>query len=129
VIDPDRAHDDRNKICSNGACITAASNLIGFTTLFEHQAPETLPSLGVDLDVTPYMSAPVGGRVSRVGAKIAQGPRSTCCLLLGPARYRTPHDPDVRALLRLAVLHPKKYPPGWLLIARRRILSLRRADG
>ncbi len=62
----------------------------------------TLLREALDLDVTAYMSGPLGGD-QQIGAKIAQGEIDVLIFFWDPLESH-PHDPDVRALLRVAVL-------------------------
>ncbi len=55
------------------------------------------------LEVTRFMSGPLGGD-QQVGARIAEGNLDVLVFFWDPLESH-PHDPDVRALLRIAVLY------------------------
>lgn len=62
----------------------------------------TLVENALDQSVTKFMSGPLGGD-QQVGSKLAEGKIDILIFFWDPMQAQ-PHDPDVRALLRLAVV-------------------------
>lgn len=62
-----------------------------------------LVSEATGLDVERYLSGPLGGD-QQIGAHVAEGKIDAIIFLCDPLTAQ-PHDPDVKALLRIAVVY------------------------
>lgn len=62
-----------------------------------------LISEATDLNVKRYLSGPLGGD-QQIGAKVAEGKIDMVIFFWDPLESQ-PHDPDVKALLRIAVVY------------------------
>ncbi|MEI2386214.1 methylglyoxal synthase [Breoghania sp. JC706] len=89
-------------------------SLVAFVRLHEHQlAPFRLIATGTtgarlkaacpNLDITPVKSGPLGGD-QQIGAMIADG-RLTALIFFADPLTPMPHDVDVKALTRLAIVY------------------------
>jgi methylglyoxal synthase len=94
------AHDDRKHDLLDWAKYNRAA--LERHTLFGTGTTGTILKEQLGLDVTPMMSGPLGGD-QQIGAKIAEGEIDVLIFFWDPLESH-PHDPDVRALLRMAVL-------------------------
>lgn len=113
------AHDNKKVEMVNWAMrnkeILKNFNLCGTGTTAKLVADAT------DLKVKRFLSGPLGGD-QQIGAKIAEGKIDMVIFFWDPLQSQ-PHDPDVKALLRIAVVYDKpiatnKATADCLLIAR-----------
>lgn len=95
------AHDNKkNEIVS--WAIKNKSRLAQFTLCGTgHTAKMVEEATG--LPVKAYLSGPLGGD-QQIGAKVAEGEISMIVFFWDPLQMQ-PHDPDVKALLRIAVVY------------------------
>ena len=95
------AHDNKKAEMVNWAMrnkdILSKFNLCGTGTTAKLIADAT------DLKVKRYLSGPLGGD-QQIGAKVAEGKIGLVIFFWDPLAAQ-PHDPDVKALLRIAVVY------------------------
>jgi len=94
------AHDDRKGDLLDW--ITYNKTALAVHQLFATGTTGTIITQKTGLQVTSFLSGPLGGD-QQIGAKIAEGAIDILIFFWDPLESH-PHDPDVRALLRLAVL-------------------------
>lgn len=95
------AHDNKKTAIVNWALKNKATlekyDLCGTGTTAKLIAEAT------DLNVKRYLSGPLGGD-QQIGAKVAEGKIDMVIFFWDPLEAQ-PHDPDVKALLRIAVVY------------------------
>ena len=95
------AHDNMKSLliewCKNNRDILKNHNLCGTGTTAK------LIAENAELDVTGYKSGPIGGD-QQIGCRIAEGDIDFMIFFWDPLEAQ-PHDPDVKALLRIGVLY------------------------
>jgi methylglyoxal synthase len=94
------AHDDRKQDLLEWAQYNRER--LSEHILFATGTTGTMLRQQLGLDVTSFITGPLGGD-QQIGAKIAQGEMDVLIFFWDPLESH-PHDPDVRALLRVAVL-------------------------
>jgi methylglyoxal synthase len=94
------AHDDRKQDLLEWAQYNRER--LSEHILFATGTTGTMLHQQLGLDVTSFITGPLGGD-QQIGAKIAQGEMDVLIFFWDPLESH-PHDPDVRALLRVAVL-------------------------
>jgi methylglyoxal synthase len=94
------AHDDRKRDLLEWAEYNRER--LSEHILFATGTTGTLLHEKLGLEVTSFITGPLGGD-QQIGAKIAQGDMDVLIFFWDPLESH-PHDPDVRALLRVAVL-------------------------
>jgi len=95
------AHDNKKSELIAWANLNAGKlkeyNLCGTGTTAKRVSEAT------GLDVKGYLSGPLGGD-QQIGAKVAEGAIDAVVFFCDPLTAQ-PHDPDVKALLRIAVVY------------------------
>ena len=95
------AHDNKKSAIVNWALKNKQTlekfNLCGTGTTAKLIAEAT------DLNVKRYLSGPLGGD-QQIGSKVAEGKIDMVIFFWDPLESQ-PHDPDVKALLRIAVVY------------------------
>ena len=94
------AHDDRKEDLLEWAQFN--KHALAEHDIFATGTTGTLLAQELGLPVTTFLSGPLGGD-QQIGAKIAESAIDVLIFFWDPLESH-PHDPDVRALLRLAVL-------------------------
>jgi methylglyoxal synthase len=94
------AHDDRKHDILEWARDNREE--LSHHILFGTGTTGTILQRELGLDITPMMSGPLGGD-QQIGAKIVQGEIDILIFFWDPLESH-PHDPDVRALLRVATM-------------------------
>ncbi|HVI40934.1 MAG TPA: methylglyoxal synthase [Anaerovoracaceae bacterium] len=95
------AHDNRKKDLIEWALKN--KELLGSHFLCGTGTTAFLIAEETGLPVRPYKSGPLGGD-QQIGALIAEG-KVDCMIFFWDPLSSQPHDPDVKALLRIAVLY------------------------
>ena len=95
------AHDNRKKDLVEW--VRRRKDILSGHFLCGTGTPAALISIETGLPVRPYNSRPLGGD-QQIGAFIAEGKVDFMVFFWDPLTAQ-PHDPDVKALLRIAVLY------------------------
>ena len=95
------AHD--NKKAEMVAWSMRNNDLLAKYQLCRTGTTSKLVAESTGLDVYRYLSGPLGGD-QQIGAKIAEGQIDVVIFFWDPLSMQ-PHDPDVKALLRIAALY------------------------
>jgi methylglyoxal synthase len=95
------AHDNKKKDLLDWARFNRGT--LSHHHLFATGTTGGLLERELDLPITQFKSGPIGGD-QQIGAKIAEGEIDFLIFFWDPLEQQ-PHDPDIKALLRLAVLY------------------------
>lgn len=95
------AHD--NKKSEIVAWATENKELLSKYELYGTGTTAKLVAQNTGLTVKPFLSGPLGGDL-QIGAKVAEGKIDFVVFFWDPLQNQ-PHDPDVKALLRIAVVY------------------------
>ncbi len=95
------AHDNKKKDLLDWARFNRGT--LSHHHLFGTGTTGSLLERELDLPITQFKSGPIGGD-QQIGAKIAEGEIDFLIFFWDPLEPQ-PHDPDIKALLRLAVLY------------------------
>ena len=95
------AHDNKKKDLLEWACFNRET--LSHHHLFGTGTTGSLLENELGLPITQFKSGPLGGD-QQIGAKISEGKIDFLIFFWDPLEPQ-PHDPDIKALLRLAVLY------------------------
>jgi methylglyoxal synthase len=94
------AHDNKKRALIDWA--VSNKQVLAKHRLYATGTTGTMLETALDQSVTKFMSGPLGGD-QQVGSKIAEGKIDILIFFWDPMEAQ-PHDPDIKALLRLAVV-------------------------
>jgi methylglyoxal synthase len=97
LIAHDRQKDDLQGFCARHAALLRRFALIATGTTGRRVEEAT------DLEVTRYLSGPLGGD-AQIAARVAVGEVAAVIFLVDPL-YAHPHEPDIQSLLRVCNVH------------------------
>lgn len=95
------AHDNKKKDLLEWAMFNRGT--LSHHHLFATGTTGSMLENELELPITQYKSGPIGGD-QQIGAKIAEGDIDFLLFFWDPLEPQ-PHDPDIKALLRLSVLY------------------------